>query len=353
MSTAAVLYEAARKAVPLPDLWASYGWPTKVMGSRVVSTTSPCCGESRRDDALSMQVDTGNIWRWKCFRCNSGGSAIDAVALKEGVTSFQAARRLVNAYGGIERITGIPVATAVRRPKYGTPEQQKAVAKAVGALRESRALDPKVKAYLAGRGISTNTIAAAVDKGILRSLPASPATARTWWDLTLTNDEQLTAGVIKQGARLPASCYRPLVFMAQDDGAEFRTIGQATGAKALQLGLPKRPIVWVPDKEPTAIAVVEGGIDLLSAIDLGMTNTLIIGLFGTAAWRPDWIAEFREAVAPGCRWYIATDADVSGDSAASTIIKQLDDAGVAAERKRPWGGKDWNDVLVAARTAFG
>jgi len=356
MNPRAQMYEAARKAVPLPTLWAEFGWSVTAKGSRMTSATSPCCGEASRDDAVSMQLGEGGEWRWKCFRCSAGGTAIDAVALHDGISHFDAAKKLVLGNGGITAITGRVVQ---KRDRQADENREVTVARVMRVMLDDEstlAPDPVIQKYLEDRGISMATVKAAAERGIVRFLPGNPAAADAWWRLRLGEDAMIAAKLMREGARYPASAYRPIVFFSQDGkGCEFKTAGRSQGPKAIQYGHPQRPIVWLPDNDvqPRRIAVVEGGFDLLSIVDLGMArDTAVLAILGASAWRDAWIEEFQ-TVFPDATWDVGLDADEAGEKTASSLIATITAKGHRAARKIPPGGvKDWNDALVASRAAF-
>lgn len=89
--------------------------------------------------------------------------------------------------------------------------------------------------------------------------------------------------------------------------------------------------------ESNLIAVCEGPFDALS---LWLCGIPAIALIGTS-W-PEWLPSalaFRSVL-------IATDADESGDKAASTLEEALLSRGARTFRLRPRGAKDWSEILV-------
>lgn len=354
-----VMIDEIKARVALPDWWTREGFQIKATAAgRMASRCCPAadCGEApRRKDAVSLMLDSANVWRWKCFRCGSAGTVIDAELARRGGTAHQAAMRLRDAFGVnvADAIVAAVRPTAAERSKRDA-ERRKAIKKAVDAVRSATFFDPKVRQYLKGRGLSDSTIDAARQRGILVGLNAHPGACATWWRFRLTDEEMILAGMMRAGSKCPAAAFRPLAFVSSGgDAVEFRNIGAGNGAKAGQVGVGATPFVWHTSSQKGArrIYVVEGGIDALSLIDLGMVDadTAVIGIFGTGAWRPEWMVEFAKAN-PGAEWHIALDADEAGDNAARSIIEVVSQSGVRVSRLRPWAGvKDWNDVLVSAR----
>lgn len=349
------LYEAARRAVPLPQLWQSYGHAVTRHGKRFASAFTPCCGEANRKDAGSLFMSREGEWKWHCFRCTKGGSAIDMVAKMDGISHKAAAQKLVADGGGFEVITGRPAPP--KRPRVTSVARQEAIEKVIRAILNGNVAKRDAYAYLMQeRGISQRTLNEAWDRGMLRALPGNPEAADTWLRLNVGEEVLLTSGLLKQ--RFPAAAYRPVVFLpAGGTSVEFRYGYRAkvdeTSPKALQYGEQKWPLIWKPDGPVNRVVLVEGGIDLLSLVDLGMArDALVLGLLGVAAWQDRWIPAIQERY-PEARWEVGFDADRSGEENAPQLMERLTAAGIQAERLLPWGGgKDWNDTLLAARAAF-
>lgn len=347
------LYEAARQAVPLPELWQQYGFPLTQHGRRFATPYTPCCGTASRPDAGSLFIRNTGEWAWHCFRCGVGGSSIDLVAKQEGLTAHEAAKKLVGAGGGFTAITGREAPKAA--PRTTSAERYAATEKIIQIISERRGVDPQVRSYLNGRGLSDATIDEAEHRGMLRTLPGNPDAADVWLRLNCGEEMLTRAGMLK--GRRAAAAYRPLAFLPPSGSCvEFRTIqDNPNGPKALQHGDQLYPLVWHPNGETKKILVVEGGIDLLSVVDLGFTKTtLVLGLFGASAWRDQWITQIQGRY-PDAKWEVGYDADLAGDTATPRLLESLANAGIRAERLVPWGGgadTDWNDTLLAARDAF-
>lgn len=349
------LFEAARIAVPLPELWRQYGLTlARKTDQRFASAFSPCCGEATRDDACSVFLKRDGTWCYHCFRCGKGGSPVDLVAAMEHLTPYQAAKKLVEDSGGFQAITGRELPK--RAPRITPLARRQAIAKVIELIRGREMIDPKVMDYLLEiRGFSEKVVREAHARKFLRSLPGLPDAADTWLRLNLTDEVLRNAGLMKLGAsapKRPAAAYRPVVFLPpRDTCIEFRTISTApNGPKALQYGEQSYPLVWKPTGDVRKILVVEGGFDVLAAVDLGFaTSTLIVGQFGTAAWQERWTHALVEKY-PDALWQIGTDQDSTGSEAYSRFAEQLKKLGVRHERLAPWGGgSDWNDTLLAAR----
>lgn len=344
------LFEAARRAVPLPALWQDYNLPLRKKGERFETPFTPCCGMASRPDAGSLFMQRNGEWRWHCFRCGQGGSAVDLVAEQEGLTPTEAAKKLVANAGGYVAILGHEPPKP--KPRITRDARQQAVEKTLSLIAGRDGIAPEVMGYLANvRGISTDVVQEAHERGMLRTLPAHPDGADVWLSLNVGCDLLREAGMLRPTARRPAIAYRPLVFLPPGGTcAEFRVAKRDfDGPKALQYGRQTWPLVWHPRGEVRKVLVVEGGIDLLSCVSLGFaTDTLILGLLGVSAWRTEWAQRIQRRY-PNATWQIGFDADRAGESKAPDVIEALAEAGVQAERLAPWGGgEDWNDTLRAA-----
>jgi len=108
---------------------------------------------------------------------------------------------------------------------------------------------------------------------------------------------------------------------------------------------------------PTRLAVCEAPIDALSlaALEALRADTLYVST--TGGMGPSTLACLEQllremAARPGAVLTAATDADEAGQRHAAHLAKLAAAAGVQSERLLPPDGRnDWNDVLVARRTA--
>lgn len=338
---AAEAFKRAREA-DLPSLWAATGKPLLSSGSRLVSSWCPCpgCGEGSRKDRVSLSKEDG-IWRWKCFACEQGGTAVDFVARLEGLDPIEAARRIT---GGNMAMKPVPAAAqAVRKP--ANPRAGEAFVECLQAMRKHR-LDPVVLDYLGSRGIREATCRRAFDAGLLITLPPTPEEAAAWLEANVGRARMGEAGLWSK--RWPAAAFRPLIFAGPtSEVAEFRSLGGGGDSpKAVQFGRQDYPLLLKPiSGEIERIIVVEGGVDLLSLVDMGEDdNAMLVGLYGTGSWREGWAKKIVSKY-PNARWQIATDADKDGESCANRIASHVTALGGTSERWRPFVGKDWNDAL--------
>lgn len=347
-------YEAARRAIPLPELWKRYGRPLAQKGQRFETSYTPCCGDGERKDAGSLFLKRAGGWSWHCFRCSLGGSAIDFVATEERISIPDAVTKLLKEGGGFTTIMGREPAARKQRT---TPERKQAATEsAIRTILGNTIVEKPIRDYLVKeRGISAEVVQEAIDRNLLRGLPVNADAADVWLRLNVGEDVLNTAGILKAGNRRAAAAYRPMVFLAAGANTmEFVVITRKRDEdmpKALQYGDQVLPMVWKPRGEVKKILVVEGGIDVLSVVTLGFSqDTLIIGLMGAGAWRPAWIKQAHEKY-PHAEWQLGLDNDSAGSGSCQRMSDALAECGKTATVLSPWGdGNDWNDTLLAARS---
>lgn len=354
------IYTQAKAAVDLPELWRRYGLPIKTApGSkreRYISNYTPCCGEHRRPDAGSIfkSEDTGQ-WRYKCFPCKQGGTAIDLVAKMDGINHQDAARKLLEQGGGYQQVKArMAQQQKPEPPRVSNDQRQEALCELYRIILASDQRDPGTIRYLTEvRKISPATVNEALDRGVLRALPYDPNQCNTWLRLNVGNDLLERTGLLAPKKRWPAAAYRPVVFLPPGGKCvEFRVANEEyVDPKALQYG-EKLPLVWRPSSGVVRkVLILEGGIDLLSSVDLGLSiDTLIVGPLGTSAWNDRWIASIRSRY-PGAEWLVGFDPDQAGETIAPRLLQTLTSAGIPARRVLPCVANpsmDWNESLKAA-----
>ena len=336
---ASEIFARAREA-DLPSMW---GGPLYKGNGRYTSPWTPCCGEATRKDRGSISKVDG-IWRFRCFACGKGGTAIDLVAIVEVMSPEDAAKKIVKGMGMIKPDSPTPAPKPVE-----TPAPEKANADHVAAVIkviQKHPLTSCVSRYLQDRGLRPETIQEAKRRGFIACLPSDPEEAMLWLEAHVGRELMAAAGMWTK--RWPAAAYRPLVLInGSGKTLELRMITDpGTAPKAIQYGVQDHPLVWKPAKgKAKRIIVTEGGIDLLSLVDMGdVDDALLIGIFGTSSWRNTWGRQIAEKY-PEAEWEIATDDDDPGHACAEAIAVQLDGMGKPWKRRLPFAGKDWNDAL--------
>ncbi|HGM5506784.1 TPA: toprim domain-containing protein [Stenotrophomonas maltophilia] len=357
----AAIYKLARESHELPDFWRSLGFPLKKSGGkkdRYESSYTPCCGQHHREDAGSIFRHRDTLeWRWMCFPCGTGGTIIDLVAAVEGINHHAAARKIVQDAGGYQVVKKKLTErhTPAEKP-VGDVERQLAITTVQQILLEQCRPDEGSIRYLTEtRMISRTTVDDAWERGMLRTLPFDPDQCNTWLRLNIGNELLEKTGLLAPKRRWPAIAYRPIVlFPPGGKCMEFRVATEKyVSPKALQYGEKAMPLVWRPKSgNVRRVLVVEGGIDLLSTVDLGMSqDTLILGPLGTSAWNDKWIGSIRNRY-PNAEWLVGFDPDKAGDTIAPRLLETLISAGMPARRVLPCGvapDQDWNDSLKASR----
>ncbi len=134
------------------------------------------------------------------------------------------------------------------------------------------------------------------------------------------------------GAELVGTFQRP-------DGSRFRALTRGSRKTQDSFWLP------VDQAKPHTVILTESAIDTLSAWcslpELRSSGTVFVSSAGTTPQLPQWL----------CRWNFqrilcAFDADASGDHSAARLLQRHPNA----QRLRPPGAKDWNDLLRGQRS---
>lgn len=328
-------FNEARQAA-LPEIAKLLGFKlSHRAGGKFVSKACPACGDGAREH-VSYYL-SGGTWRWKCFRCPGGGSAIDFVAAAMSLRDREAVDWIVQ--GG----------HAVRENfRLANPEDDRkvAVAEAIDKLvANAYTLSETGYTYLRTRGIEPKVVAEACQRGLLRFLPPLPAAARDFALLTVGESLLRKAEILRSS--MPAIAYRPIVFPFPGGGsAEFRLARAPSDegdAKAIRYGHAKWPWYWKPQKAAKTIRVIEGALDMLSLVQMGEKGG-IMALPGLAAWKPEWFL-YAARVNPGVRFLVSFDNDEPGTKASASLSEFLKANGLPCVVDPPHHGKDWNDML--------
>lgn len=339
------LFEKA-KTRNLVEIAEKSGFSLRKQGDGYAAKHCPHCHPGS-SNALSIYPKDG-IWRWNCFRCKKGGTVVDFAAAVWGIPEREAAMRLANDVEFGAAVVPLP-------DKHGSAASDEATKKAltmllkVGHTSVRECLD-----YLQSRGISEKTATAAVHRGILRFLPANPFQANKFLNEHLGVGSLREAGFLKPGARWPGIAFRPMVFFFPGCwAAEFRLARQPKDEepKAIRYGHVKWPWWWKEGEVVSTIYIVEGIIDLLSMVEIGLKEgEAVIGIPGATSWREEWFQAARDAH-KHAKFVVALDADDAGKQAAHGIHESLDMMGVRVSERVPALGNDWNDFLRLSRAA--
>jgi len=301
----------------------------------------PACGSSTDNNKVSVRQN-----QFKCFKCGARGDVIEACALFFSCSKHEAVLKLT----GNDRPTFTPKIVAT--PKVDRPALL-CVIQAV--LKVALPICSEVQEYLLGRGISLEVQQRAVDQGLLRSLPSTNATDNFQFLKGLCGVDQLeAAGLLTGEKRFAPASYRPLIFVSKDGQAmEFRLVREKTSAESKVIRYGLMSPFWFKSSQ-TRLLIVEGAMDLLSALELNGTSS-IIGLPGASSWSIDWFESWA-----GKKVVLALDNDKAGQDAIHGyadpngkhvlgIKEQLEAAGCSASiYSLPSGIKDLNEQLLAS-----
>ncbi|BBQ03113.1 hypothetical protein BSFA1_82410 (plasmid) [Burkholderia sp. SFA1] len=333
---ARVDFSKVRDKVPLDWFFEHLlgGTPKKMSGSiRYTVCPNPQCGESSKD-SVKIKV-TGD--RWQCYACREHGDVVEAASLYWGKSLADAGAELLGADEDILRSYVPPKPLpAINRDDSALAE---AISRLVAALPEPSRDGIE---YLAGRGIPPEVTRTGCKKGIVLTLPSKPNEAKEFLLETLGQELMLRAGLWKEGAKAPSAAFRPLVFVSNSKkAAEFRYLRKTKPGevKSLRYG-SIAPWGWLGESD-RRILIVEGCMDLLSAVALG-TKRSIMGLPGCENWRPEWFSRFR-----GADVLTAFDDDDAGRTAFEKIRPVLEEAvgGPIGAYKHMTGAEDLNEEL--------
>lgn len=339
------LFEKAKKR-SLPDFAQMYGFNLKRIGDRFAANCCPHCNNQQHGagQELSMRME-GGIWRWKCFRCQDrGGSIIDFAAAVWGLTLTEAAKRLAD---NEEVFRVSPKAFASVKAKTN-PEILASALKRISL--NSRTSESKCVEYLESRGLSVVIINKALKIGLLGFLPSNPVTANDKLLQMVGLNDMRESGLVKQDANFSCISYRPICyFFPGFDAAEFRLArdSEKSENKFVAFGEPQLPYWWQAEsgRENThCIHVVEGAIDLLSRVALGIDKQdAVMAVPGVNRWKEDWFQRIQLAY-PKAKLVLSLDNDVAGFNATERMKLTLDALKMPYEVSYP-DKKDWNETL--------
>jgi hypothetical protein len=303
----------------------------RVSGSMRYSAC-PNCGPSS-DASVKCSV---RDQKWHCFACEEKGDVIDAASKFFGMPPAEAAKHLVND----------PTPVALRRapvaPEPRVVRDQESINEVIALLLKAQKMpDEACEEYLASRGIPKGLVVSAVFRKLVITLPGNPNDALRYLLDVVGQELLVKSGMWKEGSKTPAIVYRPLAFVNSDRrGIEFRLIGESSVAmaKTIRYGEPS-PWIW---KGNGYAMVVEGGIDMLSALVMGTERT-IYGVPGAKNWKDSdaWVIGLR-----GKNVLVATDNDEAGNRGAKDLESALKDHQTILKRhNHPVGCTDLNDQL--------
>jgi hypothetical protein len=320
------------------------GYPLRKQGRSWGGNVCPSCGEGERNsNRLNLFEGRDGKWRFRCHACCAHGDLVDFMVLAKGISLGKAMKEVGTLTTKAPRIDSDDGAEAARLLALRDVVQI--------LVSEIKTVDRFTVAHLTDRGLPYKLLLQAHERGMLRTLPVDSTAARSWLRTHVGDDLLMRSGLMKPGSTWPALAFRPLVFTLPDGGGfECRIPRQAAAyeIKSIRYGLLSKPYSWAAQKgePPRSVLLVEGAIDLLSVVALGLEPAqIVLGLPGVNAWKREWFMGMKQLY-PNLEVRIGFDADEPGDKAAQTLLELCAEVGLSATRIRPHRGKDWNDVLV-------
>ena len=299
----------------------------------------PWCGAGPQgSNRLAVLVGDSQC---KCHRCGETGDIVQVAMYLWGTNNWETALRLVGKSN--EKTVSKP--TIKHREVIDDEVVKKAEAERAAHLREALIKIHQACAsyqdeqacmdYLhIERSLPIDLIKEAQRRFMLCFLPSDPVKCKQLLMEKVGEDLLKSSGLWKEGAKTSAIFYRPIMFILPGfQAAEFRVIVQPDNEetpKSIRYGKNiKLPYVWRVE-ESTRAMVVEGFIDMLSAVALGYTGH-VIGMPGTNSWTPEWFTLIAGKLNIK-KWFLALDND-------SDEIDELVDGKVVGKIKNP--GQTW------------
>lgn len=277
---------------------------------------------------------------WKCFSCGEHGDVVEAAAFYWGKTHREAGLELMRADIDMLKHYMPP------KPETAIQRDDSALALVLQKVAEAAPYPSKpALEYLGGRGISERVAREACERGILITIPNDPFQAKAFLTEVAGQELMERAGLWKPDKKAPACAFRPLWFRSQSHcAAEFRLMRDPKEGekKAMRYG-GKSPWIW-EGQTPDEFMIVEGPIDMLSAVEMGSKRT-IFALPGCENWEANWFQMMAEK-----NVLMALDPDKPGYAALEKLMPVL----AAFEAKTgifnpPNRVGDLNDQLKAMR----
>ena len=276
------------------------------------------------DSTPSLSVDPiKNVWH--CFGCNAGGSVIDFVMRKDGLTFREATDKLLLDGGRIRRGSSFVESKADKSDITAPPKSQGIDPKLIESVVEHyhktlAGPDTKGLEYLRGRGLADpetlKTFRVGYVNGTLKNvLPQS----------AIRPLQQL--GILdNKGNEFFFGCVVVAVFLA--DGSLGEMYGRSVeGSRHLYLPGQHRGVLNAKATEVfDEIILTEAVLDALSLYAVGVQN--VIPCYGTGGFTDD----HRTTLKNTRRVFLAFDNDEAGENGAKKLAQQLTAAGLECHR---------------------
>ncbi len=341
----------------------------KPMSGTVRYSECPWCGDS--DSSSNKLAVLEGDSKCKCHKCGETGDIVAVAMIFWGTSNWETALRLTGQSNDTS-VSRLPIKHRLveadedikkreaERAQYLREALIKIHAAAQSCKDEQACMD-----YLhVERSLPIDVIKEAQRRNMLCFLPADPVKAKQLLLEHVGESLLKSSGLWKEGAKASAIFYRPIMFiMPGFQAAEFRIIGQPENEemkKSIRYGKNiKLPYVWRVEQSSRAM-VVEGFIDMLSAVALGYTGH-VIGMPGTNSWSPEWFISIEKKLEVK-KWFLALDNDSDeldeivdgkvvgkiknpGQTWATKLQEELNKLNMCNQLKSPPSHHDINDVL--------
>jgi hypothetical protein len=343
----------------------------RASGKTMRYSTCVHCGEGPKDSVrFAVLPDDAH---YKCHRCGRHGDILEAAMELWGKSNWECA--LILSGESQERPAPNLALRQVRPPE----EIEKAAAEKAASLRDALIKIQKITEsykdeeacldYLViERGLPIELVREAQRRKMLGFLPNDPKLARKLVLEAVSQEQLIASGLWKEGKKSSAIFFRPCVFfMPGAHSAEFRILGEPSedNVKSIRYGIARYPYVWRAAQPSTRGMVVEGFIDMLSAVALGYQHH-VVGLPGCNNWDIEQIKEVG-SVLNISHWVVAFDNDSEeqddeesiasgvlknpGETWANRLQQALNEHHLPNVRHAPPVGVDINKLLQLRRAA--
>lgn len=344
------LFEKAKLAMSIQSFFENvlHGKPHKT-NLDIRYDVCPYCGEKKGSLKVSVKPSS-----WRCYRCGNGGSVVDAAHFAWECDPIEAAKKLAGDDKIREYNPAVTVATEIDDAEREIRET--AFKEVIAILKREVGRfnhDETCMSYLVNeRKLPRQLVEEAQKRKILGFLPGKPAEAVRFLVEVVGKDLLQKSGLWKPNAKMPGICYRPIIaFLPGETSAEFRLTRKPkddSEKKAIRYGKTLFPWFWRGEEQ--RVMVVEGVIDMLSAVALGFKGH-IVGVPGCNNWKPEWFQSMHQK-SDVRMFYVSLDNDVGSDlnpgqEWAAKMSQEMSKLGLPNVVKPPPEGMDINDILKA------
>lgn len=325
------------------------------LGVTLPSSGKVCCPFHDHNESIpSFEVrQSGN--RWICYGCNRSGGSIDFVMVHQGISFIKAKQWLAShaqvppSFRSLQRIKAPSISAKTLKNELeaeSTPDSE-----VYEAFLQLSPLQSSGRNYLSARCISNKNITAFRIGQMASHQVTIQELLRNYGFSRVNNAGLLTRGSTRGSPRMifpEGSLVFP--FLEENQVAYFQArliSGSKSQGKWRNLNYRNRRIYNVDAvyrKEPNSIAICEGVIDTLSAIELGFRAIGILGV--STEFTAEQMAQLR-----GKNVNILLDWDNPGEKGAAELQKRMRRLGITSTRKNCPSPSitDLNEYLVELR----